>query len=60
MIESSDPLVVAITQAVGLVMERGLEVTPVGDGWFIRVAGADRKGMNADAYFGGRVTGLTS
>jgi hypothetical protein len=33
-----DPLVCAIADVVEMVFQRGIEVKPQGDGWFIRLA----------------------
>jgi len=33
-----DPLVSAIAVAIEETLDRGIEVKPLGDGWFIRVA----------------------
>ena len=49
MLVSQDPLVVALSQAVSLVLERGIEVQPQGDGWFIRLADDNAQSNTARA-----------
>ena len=43
-----DPLFVAIQEAVELVIQRGIEVRPLGDGFYVRLASKEvAEDMNA-------------
>lgn len=43
-----DPLVSAIATALDITLQRGIEVKPMGDGWYIRVAPEQNVAANVE------------